>query len=684
MDNIFKSLNQSQLEAVKHIDGALLVVAGAGSGKTKTITTRLAYLLSLGVDPASTLTLTFTNKAASEMRERAMGMLQSVAYPPLLCTFHKFGLLFLKYHIKVIDRKENFVVIDSDDRKKIIKSFSGELPPALLSSEISNFKNALISPAEALGSASAKTERLIGSAYEKYEKYLISNNVVDFDDLLVLPYKILAKDGELCEKVSKKYSFIMVDEYQDTNTLQYMLIKKLCSTHNNICAVGDDDQSIYGWRGANINNILDFTKNFEGAKIIKLENNYRSTSSILDVANKLISFNKNRLGKTLISFLGDGKEVVLYSSADEEEESAKIASKIKTILDTGVNPKNIAVLYRVNSLSRALEDKLNRHKIPYKMIGTVRFYERAEIKDAISYFRLIINPDDNFSFSRVINRPKRGVGKTTIEKLEYLSSLKGCSIYALSRDYKEEFSSSIGAKQARAIEDFFEILAELKGIAEESVMRFIEVFDENIGLKEQYKYDADGLDRVANLDELYALFRDFFIKNLGSSMEDFLNDLSLQSDADSISGEKISCMSIHASKGLEFEYLFVIGLEEGIFPLLREGIDIEEERRLAYVALTRAKEHLFLSYVASRFHNGKRNSLLPSRFLREGGVLKKREDSFTTYPSSSEFAKGDAVNHKIFGFGMVLDVKKAGGDYLLTINFGGSQKTILSSYVQKI
>lgn len=685
MDKILNSLNQSQLEAVKHIDGALLIVAGAGSGKTKTITSRLAYLLSLGVDPSSTLTLTFTNKAAFEMRERALSLIQDVIYPPLLCTFHKFGLLFLKYHIKELGRKESFIVLDSDDKKKILKSLNGTIPPSLLSFTISKYKNGLVGPTQAISLAKSREERLLATTYEKYEEYLISNNLVDFDDLLALPFYILDRNRELAEEVSRKYSFIMVDEYQDTNTLQYMLIKKLCLTHDNICAVGDDDQSIYGWRGANINNILDFQKNFANAKIIRLEKNYRSTTQILDAANRLISHNKNRLGKTLVSSIGDGEEITLRRFLDEEVEASAIAKDIRKLLDSGIEPKNIAVLYRINSLSRALEDKLNRYKIPYRMIGTVRFYERAEIKDAISYLRLIVNPDDNYSFVRVINRPKRGIGKSSIEKLEGMSAAKGSSIFGLYTDYRSELEANLGAKQFMAIGSFFETLSELREVANSSIMRFIELFDESIGLKEQYRYEIDEVDRVANLDELYALFREFFIKNPGSSLEEFLNDLSLQSDADSIAEDRISCMSIHASKGLEFEYLFVLGLEEGIFPLLRDGVDIEEERRLAYVAFTRAKRHLNLSYVGSRLHNGKRSSFTPSRFLREGGFL--NGVSTPIIPSvgaQSCFSKGEVVTHKIFGMGRVLEVKKAGSDYLLTINFGGSQKNILSSFVQKI
>ena len=418
MNNFLDELNPSQKEAATHIDGALLILAGAGSGKTKTITTRLAYLLSLGIDPTNTLTLTFTNKAASEMRERALNMINNpTSHPPLLLTFHKFGLIFLKLYIHLLNRDNNFVIIDSDDQRKILKQISKELPPNYMSKEISRYKNSFLTPNEVYELANDTNYKKMAHIYEKYQIYLLENNLVDFDDLLLLTYKILDENNDLAKEISQKYQYIMVDEYQDTNEIQLLLLKKLCLTHNNICVVGDDDQSIYGFRGANHKNILDFEKDFN-AKVIKLELNYRSTNQILKAANALISFNKNRYDKKLISAIGDGKEIKVLSNYNEIAEAESIAKDIKQLIHNGVNPKDIAILYRINALSRSIEDGLRNEGIAYKLVGGMKFYEREEIKDLISYLRLMVNPHDDYSFKRIVNKPRRGIGKATINKIE--------------------------------------------------------------------------------------------------------------------------------------------------------------------------------------------------------------------------------------------------------------------------
>ena len=428
MPDLLDELNESQREAASHTDGAMLILAGAGSGKTKTITTRLAYLISeLGIPPSNTLTLTFTNKAASEMRTRALNMLGATGknFTPLLCTFHKFGLLFLKFYIDRLKRKNNFVIIDTDDKKRILKGFEGDIPTSVLASEISNFKNSLLSVEEVLnhGGMFANGHNFkdgyhakLANIYKLYEEYLAANNLVDFDDLLCLSYKILDEDEALAREISRRYAYVMVDEYQDTNDLQYKLLRKLCLTHENIAVVGDDDQSIYGWRGAKIENILNFKDQFKDAKVIRLEQNYRSTSQILRAANELIDHNRNRLGKELKSTKEDGEDVALMESDDETMESLKVAKRIKKLLDSGAQASDIAILYRINALSRSLEEGLTKEKIPYKMVGGVKFYERAEVKDVISYLRLVANENDDFSLKRVINRPKRGLGKVSLAK----------------------------------------------------------------------------------------------------------------------------------------------------------------------------------------------------------------------------------------------------------------------------
>ncbi|MEO1954663.1 MAG: UvrD-helicase domain-containing protein, partial [Campylobacterales bacterium] len=361
MEKIFEKLNESQKSAVKQTEGSVLILAGAGSGKTTTIVSRLAYLLEgIGIPASNTLTLTFTNKAAKEMKERSLALINSNTYPPLLCTFHKFGLLFLKFNIHLLDRKNNFVVIDTDDKKRIIKKINSEIATPLVASEISRYKNSLLSPDEAYKQAESYNYQQIAKVYEEYEKYLNENNLVDFDDLISLTYKLLDENEDLAIRTSQKYQYIMVDEYQDTNELQLKLIQKLCTTHNNICVVGDDDQSIYGWRGANIRNIIEFDKDFSDATIFKLEQNYRSREPILKVANALIEHNRSRLGKKLISTRGSGEDVATINSNDENEEARKIASNINKLLASGVNAQDIAILYRVNVLSRSIEEGLNR------------------------------------------------------------------------------------------------------------------------------------------------------------------------------------------------------------------------------------------------------------------------------------------------------------------------------------
>lgn len=680
MDRIFEDLNKSQVEAVKHIDGPLLILAGAGSGKTKTITSRLAYLISIGIDPANTLTLTFTNKAATQMRERALSMIEDSIYPPLLCTFHKFGLLFLKFHIEKLGRKNSFVVIDSDDKKRIIKNIGTDLPISLVASEISRYKNSLISPEIAQKQAELKNYKIIASIYKNYEEYLQKNNLVDFDDLLALPYRILDENEQICKEISDRYRYIMIDEYQDTNDLQYKLLKKLYKNHNNICVVGDDDQSIYGWRGANIKNILEFADDFEDTKIIKLEKNYRSTNQILKAANDLIDHNRGRMGKTLLSTKGEGKEIALLESSDENQETSKIAKRIEDLIDKGVDPKEIAVLYRINALSRSLEEGLNRLNIRYKMVGGVKFYERAEIKDLISYLRTIANPNDDFSFKRIINRPKRGLGKVTLDKItKYAYENKKTIFHFISTERKkiEEF---INKKSLKALLELIKNIKQMQKKSKSLEYDLVDEIEERFKIREHYANLHNSIDRVANIDEFYGLLRDYIQANPNNSIDDFLSEIALQSDQDQVDSESISIMSVHASKGLEFEHLFVMGLEEGFFPLVGDGSDIEEERRLGYVCITRAKKELTLSYSNSRFYKGRRTNLGKSRFLKESGVCK----GSLVLEKTTSFVKGDLVKHKIFGIGRVVEISKVKREFKLKINFGGSKRDILSSFVEKI
>jgi len=681
MDKIFDNLNDAQEAAVKQIDGSLLILAGAGSGKTKTITSRVAYLIANGIPPSSILTLTFTNKAASEMRQRALSLIDTeISYTPLLCTFHKFGLLFLKFHMEKLGRSNSFVIIDTDDKKRIIKSFDIDLPIALVTSEISRFKNNLITPEEAISSAELLNYKKIANIYKKYEDYITQNNLVDFDDLLALPYRILDENPELCAQTSQKYQYIMVDEYQDTNDLQLKLLQKLTSTHQNICVVGDDDQSIYGWRGANIKNILEFHKQFDDTAVIKLETNYRSTNNILKAANELIEHNRNRHGKILTGVKGDGKEVEMISSDNETIEAAAIARRITTLINAGENPKNIAILYRINALSRSIEEGLNKASIAYKMVGGLKFYERAEIKDIISYLRLIANPHDDFSLKRIINKPKRGLGKATVDKILAAADEKRCSVFSFISQEKELLDTFVTKKASATIAKFVEDVLKIKESLNESTYALIDDLEDTFGIKAYYETLPTSLERVLNIEEFYGLFRDFVVQNPEASLDEFLNDISLQSDQDQIDEDAISVMSIHASKGLEFNHLFVIGLEEGFFPLLGDGTDLEEERRLGYVALTRAKKELTLSTSSSRFYKGKRAGLMKSRFLSEAGLVR----GSLKIDKGTSFKKGTLVKHKIFGVGRVTEVSKVKRETKLKINFAGTYKDILASFVEKI
>jgi len=682
MKKIFSKLNEAQSNAVKQTEGPVLILAGAGSGKTTTITSRLAYLLKeIGIPAGNTLTLTFTNKAANEMRERALSMIENKSYPPLLCTFHKFGLLFLKFNIHLLGRNNNFVVIDTDDKKKILKKINSELPTPLIASEISRYKNSLLTPDDAYKQAEMTIYQQIANVYEEYQTYLLENNLVDFDDLLALPYRLLCENEELALKTSQKYQYIMIDEYQDTNELQLKLIQKLCMTHNNLCVVGDDDQSIYGWRGAHIRNILEFDQDFKDTYVVKLEENYRSREPILVVANALIEHNRSRLGKKLISTRGGGEEVKTLNSGDESEEARKIADQIIKLINSGTSPHEIAILYRVNALSRSIEDGLNRANIPYKLVGGLRFYDRSEVKDLISYLRVITNFHDNFSFKRIINKPKRGLGKATIDKLELAAIALDISMFEyIQRHSLSELEELVKKKNAQTLKSFIEDIKEAHGISQNAMYTFIDFLEDTFHIKEIYSSTPDEQERLLNIDEFYGLFRDHVKKKSELTLDEFLNELTLQSDQDEIEGESIYMMSIHASKGLEFEHVFIIGLEEGFLPLTGDGSDLEEERRLGYVALTRAKEALTLSHANSRFYKGRRSDLLKSRFFNEAGLC---EGSLVVEKSTS-FKKGDLVRHKIFGAGRVMGVSKTAKEFKLSINFGGNTREILASFVEKL
>ena len=713
--SIFVGLNKAQQEAAAHIDGAMLILAGAGSGKTKTITTRLAYLIDeVGIPATNTLTLTFTNKAASVMRTRALNLLtHNAGQNPLLCTFHKFGLMFLRLYIERLGRKNDFVVIDTDDAKKILKNLLNDdekLSVSTILNHISAYKNELASVEDAFkeldfiqGFEREKYQK-IARYYKAYQEMLLRLNFVDFDDLLLLSYNILNADENFAKEQSEKYHYIMVDEYQDTNELQFQILQKLCTTHENIAVVGDDDQSIYAWRGAKIENILNFQKQFHNVKLVKLEQNYRSTSLILDAANSLIEHNKKRLGKTLISTKETGQDIELLQSYDEKDESQKVCVAIKGLLKEGIKPSEIAILYRVNALSRALEEALMKAQLPFKILSGMRFYERAEIKDIIAYLRFLLNHNDDFSLKRIINKPKRAFGETSFKKLQ--SKAKELNLPLFETLCALQGTKFFSAKLDKEMATFTNAIMQLSQI--DDLRLLLDEFEKLIKLKDFYKDSTDGDERVRNIDEFYANVKERADKGEIASINELLNEISLQSEQDEVEGECVYLMSIHASKGLEFDAVFIVGLEDGFFPILSEDGDIEEERRLAYVAITRAKKRLFLSTTNSRFYRGSRSyNLETSKFLGETGVLDENELEVIFEPeemnrikdenlskklgaqglkaslakgANEPFKKGDLVKHKIFGIGRVVGAHKG----KVGVNFGGIERTIMAEFLEKV
>ncbi|EAI8831714.1 ATP-dependent helicase [Campylobacter coli] len=683
--NLFTGLNESQKEAASHIDGPMLILAGAGSGKTKTITTRLAYMIGeVGIPAINTLTLTFTNKAASVMKNRALDLLNSNENP-LLCTFHKFGLLFLKLYIERLGRKNNFIIIDNDDSKKILKELINDdkTSPHQILQFISHFKNEsknvqdVFSDLELLKDNEIKHQALqkIAIYYQNYQEYLLKHNFVDFDDLLLLTNTLLENDQNFAKEQSSFYRYITVDEYQDTNALQYKILKNLCCVHENICVVGDDDQSIYSWRGAKIENILNFQSEFSNVKLVKLEQNYRSVGMILKAANNLISHNKKRLGKTLLCTKDEGEDIQILNSDNEKIESALVAKKIKELLNTGIYAGEIAVLFRINALSRSIEEAFMKEKIPYKLLSGMRFYERLEIKDLICYLRILINPNDDLSFKRIINRPKRSIGEKALQNLEDYAQKRKISLF----EALCESDGGVGIfslkKAQNEAKKFIQNIYKLREYSD--LKKMIENFEELFALKEFYALQEDGDERVLNIDEFYASIKEKIKEEPQTTLEDILSEISLLSDQDGIEGECVYLMSVHASKGLEFDHVFIVGLEEGFFPLNES--DIEEERRLAYVAITRAKKCLSLSIAKSRFYRGSRTELDSSRFLEESQLTKK----ISINKTEQGYHKGDLVKHKIFGIGRVISVNKSVKEEKLTINFGGIERIIMASFVEK-
>ena len=673
-------LNKEQQQAVLKTDGPTLILAGAGSGKTRVLTTKIAYLIeNIGISPYNILAITFTNKAAKEMNDRLYHMIGEVSKRIQVSTFHSFGLKILRENCEVLGYKSNFVIMDSEDSlsviKKILKNLN--LDPKqyntnAIRNKISGCKNELMNPDDYEKYAISEFEKVVLKVYRQYQETLFKNNSIDFDDLLILPIKLFREHPSVLQKYQERFQYILIDEYQDTNEAQYILTKMISAKYKNICCVGDNDQSIYSFRGANYRNILNFEKDYKEAEVIKLEQNYRSTTNILDAANNVIRNNKERKDKNLWSKKGQGEKISYFRAFNERDEAFYIVREIKKLLNKGINYQDIAVLYRTNAQSRNMEEELLKENLPYRVVGSFYFYSRKEIKDLIAYLRLIHNEKDNVSLLRVINTPKRGIGAKTIENLTRKADNLGISIY-------EAIDSGKELEFKKLIQGLKEISSELT--LTELVDKILDV----TGIKREYE-DEKSLEadiRIENLEEFKTITKTFEEKEGVISLEDFLLEISLVSDVNEYKDDKnrISLMTVHSVKGLEFDFVFVIGMEEGIFPhinSLMDNAELEEERRLCYVAITRAREKLYIVNARTRTIYGKESSNPPSRFIKEMNeeLLDKafKDDQETIskvnkeeyfYQDEVNYKVGDFVYHEVFGQGKVVEVTNT----LLSIAF---------------
>lgn len=671
--NLIDSLNDRQKEAVVNTDGPMLILAGAGSGKTKVLTTKVAYLIEeKNIDPNNILAITFTNKAAKEMKERIFKLEGNSAFYIQISTFHSFGLKILKENCELLGYEKNFTILDSDDSLSIIKKIMKELNidankynPKAIKNVISNNKNEIIDPEKYSLYVNTDFDEIALEVYRKYEKSLKINNAVDFDDLLILPLKLFNNNPGVLQKYQEKYKYVFIDEYQDTNEPQYILSKMISAKYKNITVVGDADQAIFTWRGANYKNILNFEKDYKDAKVVLLEENYRSTKTILNAANNVIKNNKVRKEKNLWTQNEEGSKITYYKAFDEKDESNYVVNEIKKLIEKGVNPKDICVLYRANAQSRTVEEAFLTSNVSYNIVGSYAFYNRKEIKDLIAYLKLIYNNKDDVSLLRVINYPKRGIGNKAIENLAIKSNVLDKSLYEVIDSGKEL--------------DFKNMIEEIK--KEESHLTLTELIDmvlDKSGMKKSLE-DEKSIEadiRLENLEEFKSIAKAMEINEGIVSLEELLDKLALVSDVSEQKNDnedKVTLMTMHAVKGLEYDYVFVVGVEEGLFPhsnSLESNDELEEERRLCYVAITRAKKKLYLINARSRILYGKVSSNVPSRFINEISdeyieTIGKKEDSNVFKPKidknkmmneDNDLHPGDMVNHDKYGFGVVVTI----------------------------
>lgn len=671
--NLIDNLNDRQKEAVVNTDGPMLILAGAGSGKTKVLTTKVAYLIEeKNIDPNNILAITFTNKAAKEMKERIFKLEGNSAFYIQISTFHSFGLKILKENCELLGYEKNFTILDSDDSLSIIKKIMKELNidankynPKAIKNVISNNKNEIIDPEKYSLYVNTDFDEIALEVYRKYEKSLKINNAVDFDDLLILPLKLFNNNPGVLQKYQEKYKYVFIDEYQDTNEPQYILSKMISAKYKNITVVGDADQAIFTWRGANYKNILNFEKDYKDAKVVLLEENYRSTKTILNAANNVIKNNKVRKEKNLWTQNEEGSKITYYKAFDEKDESNYVVNEIKKLIEKGVNPKDICVLYRANAQSRTVEEAFLTSNISYNIVGSYAFYNRKEIKDLIAYLKLIYNNKDDVSFLRVINYPKRGIGNKAIENLAIKSNVLDKSLYEVIDSGKElEFKNMI--EEIKKEESHLTLTKLIDMVLDKSGMKK--------SLEDEKSIEADI--RLENLEEFKSIAKAMEINEGIVSLEELLDKLALVSDVSEQKNDnedKVTLMTMHAVKGLEYDYVFVVGVEEGLFPhsnSLESNDELEEERRLCYVAITRAKKKLYLINARSRILYGKVSSNVPSRFINEISdeyieTIGKKEDSNVFKPKidknkmmneDNDLHPGDMVNHDKYGFGVVVTI----------------------------
>jgi DNA helicase-2/ATP-dependent DNA helicase PcrA len=705
---LLDSLNPTQLDAVQHTEGPLLILAGAGSGKTRVLTHRVAHLIDQGLAaPEEVLAITFTNKAAREMKDRVALLVGPDSRRMWVSTFHAFCARILRVHAEKLGYKREFTIYDGADQVRLVKRCIVELgkdpkrfSPRSFQAQISSAKNVLMAPDDFLRNTEGYIAENVAEVYDLYQKRLYENNAMDFDDLIMQTVALLELFPEVRERYQTRFKYIHVDEYQDTNHAQYRLVNILAAAHRNLCVVGDDDQSVYSWRGADIRNILDFERDYPEAKVVKLEQNYRSTQTILDAANAVVANNASRKAKELGTGGDEGDRIWVFAASDEYAEARFVVSEIERLMDTGTSARDVSVFYRTNAQSRALEDVLVREGIPYQVVGGVRFYERAEIKDAMAYLSVIANPDDSGSLERIINVPKRGLGNTSVAKLRDHAARNGITLYEALSEADAAGLTGAARKACKAVRDLFDGLR--VAAAEVPPTDLIgAVLDESGYRKELEAEDTvEAESRLENLEELINAAREYERVEPEPTLAGFLQEQALYSDQDTMTSEggSVTLMTLHNAKGLEYAHVFVVGMEEGTFPHARslDEHNLEEERRLAYVGITRAKETLTLTHARLRSSWGEREYRMPSRFLSEipdeyksgtvpstlagatgrggwGVALSGRGGSQGSASGGTPYRTGDRVRHAKFGEGEVVEA----GAGRIVIRFGTEQRTFV-------